>query len=341
MSGAEPAQVDRALEVLQQGQRFLVTCHRRPDADALGSALGMAVLCEAMGKDATVWIPEPLAPNLQFLATHFQRVHGGTIHTALDAEARFDATLVMDTAANALLPDGVPEASTRGPLVIVDHHAVHDDVGDVVVRDIEASSTAEVVLDLAEKMSLRPVPDDAATPLYAAIVADTGGFRYPVTRSKTLRLGAELLEQGVDPWHTAYELFEGWSGERMKLLGAVLDQMQIIMGGRVALLRITRAMLERVGATDDMVEGMVNYGRMMRGVDVAILLWEFPRADGGGLDTKISLRSSGSADVAAIAAKLGGGGHRAAAGGQVPSSIEETEAEARAAIADVLGLDDG
>ncbi len=322
--------IREALSVLRGGARFLVTCHRRPDADALGSAIGMTVLCQSLGKDITLWIPEPLAPNLQFLATQFV-AEGGVIERTLADGERYDATFVMDTAAHTLLPPGLPSDDVTGPLVVVDHHAIHDDVGDVVVRDIEACSTGEVVMDLAEALGMRPVPRGAAAPLYAAIVADTGGFRYSTTRSKTLRLGAELLDQGVDAWHTAYELFEGWTPERMKLLGVVLDTLELAFDGRCAILRITRKMLDDCQATDDMVEGMVNYGRMLRGVEVAILLWEFPNSE-GGLDTKISLRSSGDANVGAIAQKLQGGGHRAAAGGQVSKSLAETETLARAAI---------
>ncbi|MEM9068873.1 MAG: DHH family phosphoesterase, partial [Myxococcota bacterium] len=122
-----------ALKLLQDDERFLVTCHRRPDADALGSALGFAVLLRTLGKQATVWIPETLAANLRFIP--------GEVVTELPEDARFDSTWVMDTASTALLPPGLPEQDVRGPLVIVDHHAAHDDVGDLVVRDIDACAT--------------------------------------------------------------------------------------------------------------------------------------------------------------------------------------------------------
>ncbi|HJL03451.1 MAG TPA: DHH family phosphoesterase [Polyangiaceae bacterium LLY-WYZ-15_(1-7)] len=320
---------ERALELLKEGQSFLITCHRRPDADALGSALGLAAIFRALGKDVLVWVPEPLALNLQFLA-------GSEPVDTIPEGARYDATWVMDTAAKALLPRGLPGQDVRGPLVVIDHHAAHDDVGDVVVRDIEACATGEVVMDLAEELELRPVPEAAATPLYAAIVADTGGFRYGTTRPKTLRLGAELLERGADPWVTAYELFEGWPQERLALLGAILETLEMDCDGQLAVLRVTRAMLERHGADDDMVEGMVNYGRMLRGVEVALLLWEYPSDDGQRIETKVSLRSSGDVDVSKVAVALNGGGHRAAAGAQVDASLEETEAKARGVIRDLL-----
>ncbi|MCB9600752.1 MAG: DHH family phosphoesterase [Sandaracinus sp.] len=302
------------LRIVREGSRFLVTCHRRPDADALGSAIGLAEILRSLGKEAHVWVPESLAPNLMFFAV-------GRVERELP-EGEFDATFVMDTAARALLPRGIPNRGA-GPLVVVDHHAAHDDVGDVVCRECDACSTAEVVMRLAAELGARPVPEAAAAPLYAALVADTGGFRYAMTTPETLRLGAELLERGADAWQTAYELFEGWPPARLRLLGEVLETLELSEDGRVALLRVTRDMLARTGADDDMVEGMVNYGRMLRGVEIAALLWEFP-SEKGGLDTKLSLRSSGAANVAKLATALGGGGHRAAAGAQIEEDVEAT-----------------
>lgn len=318
---------EQAVELIRKADHVLVSGHRRPDADALGSALGFAAIVRALGKKATVWVPEDLAPNLRFIP--------GAVVRDLPPGVRFDSTWVMDTASEKILPRGLPGKDVRGPLVIVDHHAAHDDAGDLIVRDVDACATAEVVMDLATMLGMRPVPREASSPLYAAIVADTGGFRYPATTAKALRLGAELLEGGADPWETAYELFEGWRPERLKLLGGILDHMELDCEGRLAVLRVTRDMLAEHDATDDMVEGMVNYGRMLRGVEVALLLWEVP-GDDGSLETKVSLRSTGGADVSQVALALGGGGHRGAAGAQLDASLTDVERQARDVIRDLL-----
>jgi phosphoesterase RecJ-like protein len=129
-----------------------------------------------------------------------------------------------------------------------------------------------------------------------------------------------MIDAGADPWAVAYNLFEGWELPRLRLLGAVLDTLETSLDGRVATLRVTRQMLEENQANDDMVEGMVNYGRMLRGVEIAALAWEWPVRDPDGstrLEIKVSLRSRGEVDVSKIAVALGGGGHRAAAGAQV------------------------
>src|SRR5690606_11372408 len=149
---------------------------------------------------------------------------------------------------------------------------------------------------------------------------DTGGFRYLGTSPETMRLGAELIEAGADPWETAYNLFEGWEPERMRLLGAVLGGTEPMLDRRLAVLVVTRRMLEPVGADDEMAEGMVSYGGRRRGVGSAALGWEVASED--GRRTRGSLRSGGRADVAAIGKARRGGGHRAAAGATLREPLD-------------------
>jgi phosphoesterase RecJ-like protein len=311
--------LEDALSLVRTGSRFLVTCHRRPDADALGSAIGFARFLRSIGKEAIVYVPEALALSLHYLPEPNEIVH------RLEPKSRFDSVWVMDTAAASLLPEGLPGPERRGTLVIVDHHAAHDDVGDLVIRDTKSCATGEVIFKLIEAAGLTELTEPIATPLYSAIVADTGGFRYPGTTGDVMRLGARMLDAGADAWTVAYNLFEGWELPRLRLLGAVLETLDICLDGRLATLRVTRRMLEENDANDDMVEGMVNYGRMLRGVQIAALVWEWPvsRADGSSdIEIKVSLRSRGEIDVSKIAVALGGGGHRAAAGAQVSGDAD-------------------
>ena len=311
--------------LVEGGQRFLVTCHRRPDADALGSAIGFASILRALGKHARVFSVDPPPRMLSFLDLSTVEVGPAP------SDEEWDACFVMDAAAAPLVP-AMP-SSLKGPVVMLDHHAAHDGFGDVVLREIDACATAVVVLRLMSDFGMDVPPPDAIAPLYAAIVADTGGFRYPQTTAETHRLAAELLDAGAEPWTTAYHLFEGWSPARMKLLGAVIGSMTMALDGKVAVLRVTRALLDEVGADDEMVEGMVGYGRMLEGVEISALLWEMA---GERRETKISLRASGGADVSKIALALGGGGHRAAAGAAVPEDLDATEQRVLALAQGVL-----
>jgi len=325
--------IEKAVEVARNGERFLVACHRRPDADSLGSALGLIKTLRAIGKEATLFMPESIPDSLLFL------IDGEQSLAAIPEGARFDATWVMDIAAAALLPPGFPGPEVTGPVVIVDHHHAHDDVGDIIIRDTDAAATGEVVVRLAEALGLESLPEGSATPLYAAIVSDTGGFRYSTTRPATLRLGARLVEEGADPWEVAYQLFERWEPARLRLLSSIIATLEMAFDGRVAIMRVTREMLDICGANDDMVEGMVNYARRVEGAEIGALLWEWlvRSPEGDHIETKISLRSSGGADVSVIAGALNGGGHRAAAATQLDITIDEADERLRTELAEYFG----
>jgi len=315
--------------LVREGEDFLVVPHRRPDADALGSSLGLASILRALGKRATLFVPSGPPRSLTFL------VQAGQLAHELAPDARFDATFVLDAASPELLPDGMPGADRRGALVVLDHHATHTDFGDLALRDPAASATAVLVVRLARELDVHPLPRDAATPLYAALAADTGGFRYLGTTAATMRLGAELLDAGADAWTVSRHLFEDWPLGRLRLLGALVQGLSLEFDGRLAILRVSRALMRATGADDDMVDGLVNYGRMLQGVEVSALFWEWPAQEGRAA-TKLSLRSNGHLDVSQVALAFGGGGHPAAAGALSTLSLEATVERLRAEVLPLL-----
>ncbi len=326
-----------AAKLVREGQRFLLTCHVLPDADAVGSMLGLAEVLRALGKEVYLYNRDPVPEQLLFLpgAEH--------VRASLPTGVTFDATFITDTAARTLLPRQFPPRAVTGPIVIVDHHVAHDDFGDVIVRDPSACATAVVVLDLATVLGVKPLPRLAAAPLYTALVADTGGFRYPGTTAQTLRTAADLVEAGVDPWMVASRVFESWSMARMRLLGLSINAIETEYAGRVAVLTVPLAMLEKAGATEEACEGLVEYGRMLKGVEISVMLWERrARSDEtmvGSLLTRMSLRSAGRADVSKVAVALGGGGHRAAAGATVSLDLRTARDRVLAEAGRELGID--
>jgi phosphoesterase RecJ-like protein len=307
-----------------------------PDADAIGSMLGLAEVLRSLGKEVVLYNRDQVPDMLGFLAGSDE------VRSSLPPGMRFDATFITDTAARNLLPRTFPPHAISGPRVIIDHHVSHDDFGDVVVRDVEACATAVVVLELAAALGMRPVPARAAEPLYAALVADTGGFRYPGTTAATMRLAAELLDTGIDPWRVASQLFENWPMERLRLLGFAINAIETEFTGRAAILCVSSAMMQSAGASERMVEGMVEYGRMIKGVEISAMLWERrPRSDEtdyGQMITRLSMRSAGKLNVATIAASLGGGGHRVSAGATLNTDLRTGRAQVVAAIGQALGM---
>lgn len=148
--------IGEVVEIARDGERFLVACHRRPDADSLGSALGLIKTLRTIGKEATLFMPEQIPDSLLFL------MDGERGLSKVPDDLRFDATWVMDIAAKALLPPGFPPSDVTGPVVIIDHHHAHDDIGDIVYRDTSSAATGEVVVQLIEALGLDAIPDGAS-----------------------------------------------------------------------------------------------------------------------------------------------------------------------------------
>lgn len=318
---------DAFVSLVQDNQRFLVTCHRRPDADALGSALGLSAILRTLGKEVVTYCPENLPESIAFLVGSFE------VENTVSGSTSFDVTVVADTASRTLVPDGLPARERLGTVVVIDHHSAFDDFADLVLRDADASSTAEIVAMLAGALDipLETLDVEAARAIYAGIVADTGGFRFACTTPAVLRLGATLLDLGVDPWDVAYRLFENWSTERFSLLRDVLAQTAFEYDGKLAVMKVTQKMLQESGAEETMVDGLVGYGRAVKGVEVATLITELDETA-----CKVSFRSKGTVDVSEIAKRLGGGGHRAAAATRIEGEFNAVCEQVRSACGTIL-----
>jgi len=310
---------DRVLDTLRRGKRFLLTAHRNPDGDAIGSLLGMFHAMRATGREPVAWLPDGVIDLYTFLP--------GTdeIVKVRPNGAPFDATFAFDCGDPQLLPDDMPSAAEGGPLVAIDHHGTYRDFGDIVLRR-PASAVGEIVYELIRDLGW-PIDAGCAACLYTAIATDTGSFAYASTTGDVLRIAADLVDRGADPWLVSSNVFERWPLARLALLRETLASLSLTADGRVASLEVTPEMLARTGASSDMLEGFVNQGRRLRGVEVAVLV---SLADDG--QVRVSLRSQGRVDVAAVAATFGGGGHRAAAGCKLPGPLSSARAQVVAAL---------
>jgi phosphoesterase RecJ-like protein len=308
--------LDEAVARVRAGQRFLVAAHANPDGDALGSMLATAHGLRALGKEVVVYDKDGAPARLAFLPGADEIIHRV-------ADAPFDATLVHDCGDARLLGDGFPPRSMSGPILVLDHHTSERPFGDVSLRDPSASAVGVIVARLLRALGV-PLSKTIAECLWCSLVEDTGWFRYAATDLETMRLAADCVAAGARPWDFALKANEQSPPERLKLLARVLDSLEIV--GSTAILTLTRAMCDATGASADQADGFVGYARGLRGVEVGVMLYE---AEGG---VRVSLRSKGRVDVAAIAERFGGGGHRAAAG----CFLEASLVEARAAILDAL-----
>ena len=306
--------IPRIVELLREHNKFLVTTHRNPDGDAVGCLTGMGRILGLMGKEFVLHSPDPLPLFLRFL--HL----ADKVVTRLPRDFAADLTIAVDVADPDLLARDLPGPERRGKLVVIDHHLRYKPFGDVVWRDTESAAVGVLLYRLTQHLGL---PDDLhlAEALWCSIYTDTGGFRYSGTDSEALRIAAHLLDQGVDPWQMATAIYESNPASRVTLLARVLDTLTLTAGGKIALITVTSAMLKEARLDASMLDTFINHARGIEGVELAIQLAE--RKTGW----KVSLRSKGNVDAAALAAGFGGGGHRNAAGCTVRGTLEEARAK--------------
>ncbi|MFL5413282.1 MAG: DHH family phosphoesterase [Myxococcales bacterium] len=309
----------RAVAALQSARRVLLTMHRGPDGDALGSALALGAALREMGREVVVYNPDELPYNFRFLPG------ADGVRRELAPDDAFDVTVATDAGARDRLGPHVPSRPRCGVLLNLDHHLTTEPFGDVNYVDPEAASVGILAYKIIRGLG-HPLSRDAAVCIYASILADTGCFRYSSTDPVCLRVAAELLEHGVDPWEMTVRVYEQQPLARMKLLAEVLGTLQLDQSGKLATIIITRDMVARTGTHLDLTDGFINYARAVDGVEVAA---SFTEPEDGARVWYVSFRSRGNVDVSRIAQRFGGGGHHNAAG----CSIEGDAHEVRALIA--------
>ncbi len=297
-------------KLIAEAEKILVITHRNPDGDAVGSLLGFSRILSLMGKKPTVYCPDKIPKVLSFLSGANDAV------LELEEDASFELTVSLDTAEQGLLPPGLPPKDKMGTFAVIDHHSSHKEMGDLVIR-YEASSVGEMIFDLQKRL-VWPIDKEAAECLYTSIVSDTGSFQYSNTKADTHRAAAELIQLGARSWQVATALFESYPLKRQKLLAEVLTTLFVNKDGRYARLICTVDMLKKTGASKEDLDSIINYARSIDTVQIAAMF----REESNG-DVKVSFRSKGEADVAAICEEFGGGGHKNAAG----CTIKQTSIE--------------
>jgi phosphoesterase RecJ-like protein len=315
MSSPRTSDFRAAVDALGANGRFLVTSHENPDGDALGSLLAATLGLRQLGKDVVMYLygDAPLPSEYAFMPLD-------ELARRPPDDAGERVLLAVDCAkADRLGPD--PTVLDRAPLVIdVDHHHDNTRFGDVNLIVPDASSTGEVIRDLLRELGAELTPDIAEA-LYIALVTDTGRFQYTNTSPKALRLAAELVEAGADVHRVFQGVYESVQFAKLKLLARALERAQVYEGGRIVISYLLRTDFTELGAPEAYSEGIIDYLRAVEGADMAVLIREPPREDAA---RRVSLRASvDELDVSAIARKVGGGGHRQAAGFSSEASIEE------------------
>ena len=296
------------LDVLRGCGRVVLASHVRPDCDALGSELGMLGILEAIGKDVRIVNAQSIPAGLKWIdpANRIESLQDGV---KKDDLADRDLFIVLDTSAWAQLGAMGDVAKTmRDKVLVIDHHVSEDDLSDRWFKDTSAEATARIVYEIGLRLRV-PLTERIATPLYAGLSTDTGGFRFPSTSGETFRVAARLVDAGASPPMVYRELFEQDSIARLHLVGRTLAGAQVSHDGKVITSTVTQSDIKEAQALPADTEDLVNLTLAVKGTELAVILIEQP--DGR---IKTSFRSRSHVDCNLLAARFGGGGHKAAAG---------------------------
>jgi phosphoesterase RecJ-like protein len=296
------------VERIRNGQRFVIASHQRPDGDAIGSAMSMALALKALGKE-TVVVTDAIPPV--FLQP-FPEVE--SIRITPEITDSYDAALIMEC--SELSRTGVTGLD-RSPVMNIDHHPGNKGYGAINWVDESAAACGEMAYALIEAVGA-PLTPDVATHIYLAILTDTGSFHFSHLSPRTYEIARRCVEAGADPNWIARTHYDSNSLARVRIFGAVMNGMVIVDEGRVALLSITREKMTDLGGSNDDLEGLINFPLTVKDIEAVAFFKEI-----GDGDWRVSLRSKGNVDIGAIARAHGGGGHTNAAGCGARGSIDE------------------
>lgn len=324
---------DPLLKVIRQTENIVLATHINPDGDALGSLIGLAATLEGMGKRVFRYLEEPVShlysflPDSRKMETDLLQLQEFTRQSGSDI-----LCISLDCGDRKRLGKNADELLKIRPFAVIDHHKNNDGFGDYAWIDSERSSTGEMIYDLAQALG-QGVSKDAGVALFAAIVSDTGSFRYESTSAHTFDVARKLVEIGVEPDEVSKKLYDNYTAGRLQLLQKVLATLEIHGKGKIAIIRVTAEMLEKTGCSLEDTENFINLPRSIIEVEAAVFIKET-----GAGRISVSMRAKGMCDVAEVAARFGGGGHRNAAGFRASeTTIEEVRGKVLTVLLEELG----
>src|SRR3989475_4268837 len=307
----KPHLYDEIKDLVDANDEILIFGHKDADGDTLGCSLAFAEALRSAGKRVWVLIPPPL-PDMYTFLPGFDDIQAEPPHGIDPHLVFFFDSGNLERSGNA-----VRRIATHATIVNIDHHPSNRRFGDINVIDPNASAVGQMVMEMVDHFGY-PITPTMAVNLYVALLTDTGGFRHENTTPRALEDAARLAHLGADPGHIATQVYKMRPETTLKLSALALATMRIELEGRLTWANVTRRMLREAGAVMAESEGIIDTLNSIAGLELAILFKEVSSDL-----TKISVRSRGAVDAAALCATFGGGGHIRAAGAGIGKPLVE------------------
>lgn len=310
-------------EVLRNHQSFVLISHIRPDGDAIGSQLALGFALIAAGKSVRLINEDGLPDNLTFMAG------SDKIETPPAEPLDVEVAIALDTAAKPRMGENALHAASKAKIWInIDHHKSNPSYGDYNLIDSTSPATGQILYDLITALDL-PMPAESRDAIYVAVSTDTGSFQYPSTTARTYRMGADLIDRGLDVGTINSQTYDNHPYRRVELMRALLNTLELSADGLVANWSMRDKTRVDLDLRPEDSEGLIDIIRAIRGVQIAVFFEELP--DG---KIRVSMRSKDKrVDVCKIALEFGGGGHALAAGIRMAGPLED----ARPLVLEAIG----
>lgn len=300
--------------IIDRSQTIVIAGHEMPDGDCMGSSLSLASILRRLGKDVTIFNEDRYPFNYMFL-------QGSSDKVDEIPEKDPDLFIILDSGA----PERVGErlfsrlSSTKSKKILFDHHIQSEDKKafyDSHYVDQAACATAAIIYRWAKNRGIK-LDQSESEAIYAGIISDTGGLKYGSTNKESFLILSDLVDR-VNPWEISGRIYENVPEKQLRMLSEVLADMRILADGKAAVIKVTLEQFNKYSMSPDNVDSFVNFARSIEGVQIAMRF----REKGPNL-WKVSMRSRDHIDAALIASKLGGGGHRNAAGFVFEGTFEQ------------------
>lgn len=302
--------LSQVIEVIENKQNFAITTHVRPDGDGIGSSLGLYWLLRSLGKNAEVLLRDEIPSSYKDLPG------ASEVKKVAEVNGKYDAIFVIEC--SDIGRPGIRNLENQ-LIINIDHHSSCEHFGNVNWIDATASAVGEMIYNLCKAIGGK-VTKEIAECVYLALVTDTGSFHFPNTTERTLKVASELVKVGVKPAKISEAVYNGYSWSRIDLMRQVLATVRRNESGNVAWMRQTLEMSEISDSVDGDNNGFVNIPLSAKEIQAVVYMREVqPNA------FRVSLRSKGNINVARVAEKFGGGGHKNAAGCRLEGDWDELE----------------